>query len=249
MRTLLSVLLTTFCVPAFAGSSLGVTGAAFSLGMAGDEGGVLRGEERASLDVAITGVHGFQGDLSFSDTMTGGIGTAAAHLYMAPAHGRKYGLFAALSDIDGRSMMYGSVGAEGMFSMGEATTLEVQGGVGWSDTNGLDYVFAGGAVAHGLTPALELELSLDLADFDEAGFSATAWDVGLTASYSPEGAPWGAYASVTQSGLSGADSTPGETRFGLGVTLNLGASGGTDPRTRHFRTVDPVAPLVRRGIW
>jgi hypothetical protein len=246
MRTLLFAVFASFAVPAFAQSSLGVTGAAFSLGLIEDEGGDFRGEASAVVDVAITEAHGFQGDLRFSDTATGGIGTTAAHLYMTPKPGQKYGLFAALSDVDGRSMLYGSVGAEGMFSLGSNAALEFRGGMGWADAGGLDYVFGGASVTHALSPSLELELSLDLADFDEAALNATAYDLGATMRFQPEGAPWGGYLSVTQSGLTGAD---GATRIGLGLTMNLGTAGGTDPHTRPFRTPDPVAPLVRRGLW
>lgn len=249
MRTLLFVLVTSFSFPAYAQSSLGITGATFSLGVAEDEGGDLRGDGSAVVDVAITDVHGFQGDLRFGDTTSGAIGTLSTHLYMTPKEGQKYGLFAALSDVDGRSMLYGSFGAEGMLSLGDNTVLEGRGGLGWADTDGLDYIFGGVSIAQSLSETFELELSLDFAEFDEAAFSATSYDAGLTARYSPEGLPWGAYASVTHSGLAGDSSASGETRLGLGLTLTLGTAGGTDPHTRPFRTADPLAPLVRRGLW
>ena len=245
MRTLLCALLTSFSFPAFAQSSLGITGAELTFGMVEDETGEYRGQGRAALDVAITGFHGFQGDLAYSDTATGGIGTLAAHVYMTPRDGQKYGLFVALSDVDDRALMYASIGAEGMLAIGDDTTIEARAGVGWGDDR-LDYIFAGGAIAHQLTPALELELSADVADFDEVGLSTTAYDVALRATYSPKGAPWGVYASIGQSGLTGGDSA---TRIGLGVRITLGTTGGTDPKTRLFRTPDPVAPLVRRGLW
>lgn len=246
MRTLLFVLLTSFSFPACAQSSLGITGLELSLGLQEDEAGDRRGTALAAVDVAITEFHGFQGDVAFSDTSTGAIGTVAAHLYMTPQLDQKYGLFAALSDVDGRSMIYGSLGVEGMLSLGTNTSIEGRIGMGWADTDGLDYVFAGAAVAHDLTSAFELELTLDAADFDEAGFSATAWDAGLTATFKPEGTPWGAYATVTQSGVTGHGD---ETRLGIGLNLTLGTAGGTDPHTRLFRTPDPVGSLVRRGLW
>ena len=246
MRTLLFVLLTSFSFPAFAQSSLGISGVELSLGAVEDEAGDYRGEARTVVDVAITALHGFQGDLAYSDTGTGGIGTVATHLYMKPKPGQKYGLFAALSDVDGRSMIYGSLGAEGMLSLGARTSVEARAGMGWADADGLDYIFAGAALAHQLTSAVTLEGSFDVADFDEAALSATAYDLGLKATYSPEGSPWGAYVSVTQSGLSGHDDV---TRVGLGLTITLGAAGGTDPHTRLFRTPDQVSPLVRRGLW
>lgn len=246
MRTLLFVILTSFSFPAFAQSSLGITGTELSLGAVEDETGVYRGDGRIAVDVAITEFHGFQGDLAFSDTETGYIGTLATHLYMTPQLDQKYGLFAALSDVDGRSMLYGSIGAEAMLSLGGNTLVEGRGGLGWADTGGLDYVFASASIAHQFAPAVELELALDVADFDEASFSATSYDAGLRASYSPDGSPWGAYVSVTHSALSGHDAA---TRVGLGLNISLGTAGGTDPHTRLFRTPDPVAPLVRRGLW
>ena len=246
MRTLLFVALTSFSFPAFAQSSLGISGAELSWGVVEDEAGDYRGDGRAIVDVAVTQYHGFQGDLAFTDAPDGWVGTVAAHAYMTPKEGQKYGLFAALSDVDGRAMLYGSIGAEGMLSLGENTSVEARAGMGWADAEGLDYIFGGAALAHQLAPAVELELSLDVADFDEAAFSATAYDIGLKATYSPEGAPWGAYASVTQSRLTGYGDA---TRLGLGLSITLGTSGGTNPHTRPFRTPDPVAPLIRRGLW
>lgn len=136
-----------------------------------------------------------------------------------------------------------------MLSLGESTSVEARGGLGWADADGLDYIFGGLSVAQSLSPAIEFEASMDVADFDEAGFSATSYDAGLTARYSPEGSAWGAYASVNHSGLTGRNSASGETRLGLGLTLTLGTAGGINPHTRPFRTPDPVAPLVRRGLW
>ncbi len=251
MRTLLFAILTSVSVSAAAQaqSSLGITGAAFSLGMVEDEGGDYRGDARAVVDVAITDVHGFQGDLGFSDSQSGLVGTVATHLYMAPREGQKYGLFAALSDVDGRSMLYGSFGAEGMLAFGNNTVVEARAGLGWADTDGLDYIFGGFTVAQALSPAFEIEISLDIAEFDEPSLSAVSYDAGLRAQYSPEGSPWGAYASVTHSGLTGRDGSGGDTRIGLGLTLSLGTAGGVNPHTRPFRTPDPVAPLLRRGLW
>lgn len=250
MRTLLFVLLASVSGPALAQSSLGITGASFSLGVTEDESGEFQLEGAAAVvDVAITSVHGFQGDLSFADTVSGGIGTVGAHLYMSPVNGQKYGLFGTLSDVDGRSMLWGTVGAEGMLSLGANTVAEVRGGFGYADENGLDFIFAGAGVAHAVTPSLTLEGAFDLADFDEAAFRATSYDVSVKAEYSPEGSPWGAYASVTYSGLAGRDDADGEMRLGVGISLSLGSIGGADTDTRLFRTPDPVAPLLRRGLF
>ncbi|MEM6386689.1 MAG: hypothetical protein AAF718_10675 [Pseudomonadota bacterium] len=246
MRTLLLVVFTSLSFPAFAQSSLGISGLELSLGMVEDEDGEHRGAVRSALTVDVTEFHGFQGDVAFTDTDTGTIGTVAAHFYMTPKQGQKYGLFGAISDVDGRSMFYGSLGAEGMISLGLDTNVEGRAGMGWADTDGLDFIFAGAALAHQLTPSLELEFALDVADFDEAGFSATTYDAGLTATYSADGKPWGAFVSVTQSGVSGHGDA---TRIGAGITITLGTSGGTDPHSRPFRTPDPAGSLVRRNLW
>lgn len=246
MRALLAAVLMCFSFPVVAQETLGLSGAQLSLAAVEDEDGTYRGDARAALDVAVTQFHGFQGDLAFSDSATGGIGTLAAHLYMTPKPGQKYGLFAALGDVDDRAMLYGSLGAEAMLSIGERTLAEGRAGIGWADSHGLDYIFAGAALVHQLTPSVELELSLNLADFDEPTLSATSHDIGLKATYRPERSPWGAYVSVTQSGLAGHDDA---LRVGIGLDLTLGTAGGTDPHTRLFRTPDPVASLVRRGLW
>ena len=249
MRTLVCVLMLCLAGPVMAQSSLGVTGAAFSLGAVEDEDGTYRGDARASVDVAITDYHGFQGDLAYTDSASGGIGTVATHLYMTPQPGQKYGLFAALSDVDGRSLIYGSVGAEGMFSLGAQTSIEGRAGMGWADSDGLDYIFGSASIAHAVTPSLELELALDVTEIDEAALSAVSIDAGLTARFNPDGAPLGGYVSVTQCGLTGRDAGTTATRLGIPLLLTLGTSGGTDPHTRPFRTMDPIAPLVRRGLW
>ena len=249
MRALVVAVLMSISGPALAQSSLGITGAALSLGMTEDEAGQSRVEGMATVDVAITEVHGFQGDLRFADTAGGGIGSLGAHLYMAPREGQKYGLFATLSDIDGRAMSWGTIGAEGMLSLSDTTVLEIRGGLGAADDNGLDFIFGALTLAHALAPGLELAAALDVTDFDETALRATSYEASLRAHYSPEGAPWGVYASVSQSGLAGRDGEGGETRLGLGVTLTLGTVNGSNPQSRHFRSVDPVAPLLRRGLW
>ena len=250
MRTLLLVLLTSVSGPALAQSSLGITGATFSLGATEDESGTYQLEGAAAVvDVAVTSVHGFQGDLSFADTAGGGIGTVGAHVYMSPVKGQKYGLFATLSDVDGRSMLWGTLGAEGMLALGETTVAEVRGGFGYADESGLDFIFAGVGVAHEFSPSWTVEGAVDLADFDEATFRATSYDVSLKAEYSAQGSPWGAYASVAYSGLSGRDDADGEVRIGVGISLSLGGLGGADTDTRLFRSPDPVAPLLRRNIF
>lgn len=248
-RNFLAALAVAFGTPALAQSSLGIQGAGLSFGIAQDEAGVWQNGLGAAVDVAITEVHGFQGDLAFSDTDGGLIGRLGAHLFMAPASGRKYGVFATLSDVDGRSMAWATIGAEGMIGLSPDTVAEFRAGLGASDENGLDFIFGGASIARALSPTAEVELFLDVAEFDEPALRAISYEAGLVARYARPGQPWGVYASLTHSGLTGRDGTGGETRLGLGLTLGIGRAGGTDPRSRMFRTTDPVAPLLRRGLW
>jgi hypothetical protein len=238
-----------FGSPVFAQSSLGITGATLKLASTEDEAGTAQGSLAASVDVRITEVHGLQGGLSFAETATGTLGSLDGHLYMAPRPGQKYGLFLSVSDMDGRSMAWGTLGAEAMFAFGESSVVEGRVGLGAANGSSLDFIFAGISVAHAFSPAFEVEAALDVADFDETAFRATSLEASLTARYSPEGSPWGAYVSASRSDLTGRDGAAASHGIGFGVTLNLGTAGGTDPDTRMFRTTDPVAPLIRRGIY
>ena len=230
-------------------SSLGIQSARIEFGGSQDEVQNFQAGASIGVDVAITSFHGLQGDLRFSDTANGMIGQLGAHLYMTPKPGQKYGVMATLSDVDGRSMMWGSLGVEGMFSLSRNTVVEGRTGLGVADEGGLDFIFAGVSLAHRFNPALEFETFIDVAEFDEAALQAISYEAGIAAHYSPDGAPWGIYASLTHSDLGGRDGTRGETRIGLGLTIEFGASRSVDPASRQFRTSDPVAPLVRRGLW
>jgi hypothetical protein len=249
MKSVLVAIFACIAVPAVAQSSLGISGAHVTTGVVEDEGGTTRVEGRAVVDVAITDVHKFQSDLSFADTEAGGVGSLGAHLYMAPRNGQKYGFFAQLSDVDGRSLTYGTIGAEGMIALNANTSLEASAGIGAATGGGLDYFYGSVGLAHAYSNAFDVSATLDLAEFDETSLRAISYDAGFKAAYSPEGAPWGVYASVNHSGLTGRDGEAGQTRIGLGLSVTFGASGGADPETRAFRSVDPVAPLLRRNLW
>lgn len=235
--------------PAFSQGSLGITGATFGLASTEDEAGDLQSSLGSSVDVRITGVHGLQGELSFAETATGTIGKLTAHLYMAPHPDRKYGLVFSLSDVDGRSMAWGSAGAEAMISLNENTTFEGHLGLGAAQGSSLDFIFGGVSSAHSIGPEWVIEAALDVADVDEASFRATMIDASLKASFSPQGRPWSAFAGITHSELAGRDGDAAATRLGFGVTFAFGTTGGVDPATRMFRSPDPVAGLVRRGLW
>lgn len=248
MRTGILALALASATPVFAESSLGIAGADLTLGVLQDEAGRTQTVGRATVDVAITTAHGLQGDISFEDTSQGLIGRLNGHLYMDPVAGQKYGLFLAMSDLDGQSLNWLDFGAEGQLELGEGLLVSGRAGLGRADDGVLDYIFGGAALAYEVTPAIEIEATLDLSEFDEAAFRATSVEVGLTASYSPVGQPWGLYGRVAHSDLMGREGTKGATRLGLGITFAFGNSGGVATETRPFRDHDAVAALVRRGL-
>lgn len=249
MRSLVVVLVASFSVPAAAESSLGISGAALSFGLTEDEAGAHRASTRATVDVAVTDVHGVQGDVLLTETASGTVGSLAAHLYMSPTGARKYGVFAALADLDGKAMTWGALGVEGMVQLGDTSSLELSAGLGAADAGGMDYIFGGVSYARELTANLDLSASLDLVEFDEAALRAVSYDAGLTVTYHPDASPLSAYASVTHSGLTGRDGQTAETRLGLGITFAFGNSGGVSPTSRSFRTPQPMQPLLRRALW
>jgi len=103
---IVSICMAMAATPVVAQSSLGIQGLDLQFGMIQDEGGSAQTDVKSRLDVAITEFHGFQGDVAFADTDQGLIGQLATHLYMAPRAGQKYGVFASLSDVDGRMMTW-----------------------------------------------------------------------------------------------------------------------------------------------
>jgi hypothetical protein len=155
MRNLIIAVLITCLVPigASAETPLGITGAEFSIGFVRqDDGGAAAslgpvknagGDLDVSLgfaavNVALTGVHGLQGDAVLEATPDGAIGRLGAHLFMTPNASHKIGLFAMLADVDGAAVTYGAAGGEGILALGRNTSIEVRGGVGMATAKGLD---------------------------------------------------------------------------------------------------------------
>ncbi len=248
-KIIASLCLALWAAPLAAQSSLGIQGVDLRFGMIQDETGSAQPDVLARVDVAVTEYHGLQGDVSFSDTDHGLIGLLGMHLYMTPREGQKYGVFSALSDVDGRTMTWASVGVEGMLALSDDLTFEARTGLGISDVDSLDYIFGDVSLIMAVSDSFNLETSLTLTEIDESAFRALSYDASVTARYSRDGAPWGVFAQLGHAGLSGRDGASGETRFGLGFTVSFGQSGGVSPETRPFRTVDPIAPLVRRDLW
>ena len=232
--------------PADTARPLGVTGAEFGLGAGAifpDEG-AARFSAHASLDVAVTAHHGLQGDLSLEGLDGTQVGRIGAHLYMLPRAGQKYGLFATLADLDDREFTYATAGAEGIFDLGRGVGLEARGGLGIATGDSLDFVFAGALATWQAAPALRLDAGLDLAHFDEVGLSAMLTETRLGARIArPAGGPALDLAVVHET----LGDRRAETSLRTALTWRFGASGSVTQR--HFRGQDPVAPLIRRGLY
>lgn len=232
---------------AIAQSSLGFSGA--KLSVIHDDGANAGASGTLALDFAITDFHGVQLELGLEETGAGTIGTSGGHLYVTPADGQKYGLFAVVGDADDRSATYGLLGAEGLFSMNPRTVLELRGGIGVASHSSLDFLFVEADLHHDLSSDVSFHGGLTLAEFDELGLSATGYELRAGVTYKPAGQPWGGVIEVARNGLHGfAGDTPG-TSLRVGMTFELGNTRRAGPETRLFRTPDPVRPLMRQGLF
>lgn len=248
MRTLSTVLFMSLAGAASAQSSLGITGGEVSLGYVQDESGTPQiGVGAAVVNVAITPVHGIQGELSFFDTDGGGIGSIGAHLFMSPSERAKYGIFTSISDVEGRPLSWATLGVEGVFELGPNTTANARTGIGYG-SDSLDFIFAGVGVSHEMNGEVTLKAALDLAHFDERYFDALSYELSVQADYQPENSRFGTFTSVTYSGLSGNNRASGDIRVGLGVKMTFGRGNRTGVKSEFFRQSNPVAPLLRRNI-
>lgn len=228
-------------VPAFAQSGLGVVGAHATLGAM--DGDAFVG---AKIDVAVTEFHGLQGDLHFADEPGGTFGILAGHAYMTPAPGQKYGLFATLGDVDGHSRSYGVTGVEGLFAVGNATSFELRTGLGASQPDGIDLIFAEAGIVQGVFPGLTVEAGLTVSEIDEIAMQTMLVEARLGAQYRPRDRALGGFAEIVHDDLAHHPAT-GRTELRVGLSLTLGRLGATAPKGRAFRTADPLRPLFRRG--
>lgn len=234
--------------PAFAQSSLGLTGAELRFGLGDTSGSPAYAE--AQIDLAITEYHGAQGDVWFTDTASGAIAGVAGHLYMTPRPGQKYGVFAFVADADGRSATYGGGGIEAMFDLGERVTVETRAGIGLTHRTGFDFIFGAASMHYALTPDITASATLALADFDEAAFSARTAEATLGLHWKPGRQPWGLFAEVSHDAFSGRSAQPGETTLRAGFTLEFGGGRGTGgAHDRKFSRPDPLRPLTKRGLF
>ena len=245
-RFCLVLLLCALPAASLAQSGLGVSRGDLRLGY--DDGDGAGGFASGRVDVAITSAHGLQGDLGLEDTASGRIGTLAGHLYLAPAPGLKYGLFGYAGDVDDRSATFGGVGAEGMLAVGPQSAVEMRAGLGLT-AGDLDFLFAGGAVYHDLTPALTLRAGGMAAHYDEAAFEATGYAFWAGVDLSRQGGPLGLFAEIGRDGLEGPDGAPWRTTVRAGLRITFGRATDRSPERRLFRTPDPLRPLTGRGLF
>ena len=242
---------------------IGITGAEFRLGFATTDDdaqgslGAVRdpGQDLALtlgiavVNVAITEHHGLQGDLNFEDTAEGALGRIGGHLFLTPNEDHKYGVFGVIADVDDEGISYALGGVEGLLALNDRSLIELRAGLGIASEEDLDLIFLGAAYIHEFRPGLIGQAGIEIAEFDELNFSAigTEYSVGLT--YQHETSPWGAFGELVYSDLTGTDAAPGELSVRAGVRFQLGQRAGITPATRYFRTPDPVAQLLRRGLF
>ncbi len=233
--------------PAVSQSSLGLTGAELRFGYSDLEG--ASGFTDVAVDVAITEFHGLQGDIVLSDTISGTIRSLALHAYLTPTAGQKYGLFTYIGDVDGRSATYGGGGVEGLFALSPRTAIDGRAGLGLTHRSGFDFIFAEFGASHDFTPEFGATIGLQIAEFDEAAFSAMAYQGRVGISYRPDGQPFGVFADLTHDRLSGRDARPSQTSLRAGLSISLGNTRRGGPETRNFSTVEPLGALIRRDLF
>lgn len=254
LRSALSAaaLAVALATPAAAQSSLGLQSGGLSFGVTQDGAGDARATGEVWADIAVTPHHGVQLDFAVEDTASGALGHIAAHLYLAPGPGRKYGVFATVSDLDGESFTVGTIGIEGRVALGARTGLELRGGIGIAERisapESLDFLFLGAGIDHEVAPGLTAALSAEVAEYEELGFQAVGTTLLAEVEYRPGQSPVSIRAGLGLSGLDGRDGRPRETFARLGVSWTFGAEAGA-PSRRAFRRPDPHAPLTLRGLF
>ncbi len=239
----LSGLLAIAAAPVAAQSSLGITGLDLALGHRSGATAETRAEAR--LDVALTGVHGLQLDLRLSEAGNRTLGMAAAHLYMTPQSGQKYGLFATLTDQDGHDFTFATLGAEGRVALSDRVTVEAHAGLGYALGGDLDAIFAGVAARVQATDRIALRAGFDLAEYDEATLSALGYTASLTAEVRVTDRI-DLVAGIEATGRTGRDDLSADPAAFVGVTIRFG--GAADPVRDMFRAPDPLRPLWDRPL-
>lgn len=231
-------------------SAIGFTGAALSLG--GDSGGQGASTRiDGSIDVAITRQHGLQLDLGAVDYGAVWFGNIAAHLYLQPTAGAKYGLFLAYADANDIEAATLEAGVEGMWSLGRDLTVGLRAGIGRADPSEVDYIFAGADARYALSDRLALSAGLALLDADEAAAAYTLAQADLAVSYALPRAPLEITAGLRHTAISGSRAQS-DTRAFLGLTAWVGPARSAHAPVSHrrFAPVRPLRGLLARDlVW
>ena len=153
-----------------------------------------------------------------------------------------------MADVDGESVTYANVGVEGIISLSPNTSIEMRGGIGLSTARDLDYIFVGARLSTALgNGATTLYADYTIAEFDEVDISALGQELTIGIDTRMTGRI-GAFSALTKSHLAGT-SLAAETTIRAGLTITFGRFGGNNPISQALHTADPVAQLVRRGLF
>lgn len=204
----------------------------------------------SALDVSITRNHGLQLDLgavTFSDTYYGQIG---GHLYMAPGHNAKYGLFASYADANDSSNWIGTVGIEGLWNFGDALSVEARTGMGVLNPNSNDFIFIEGLAQYALSDSFALTGGASITDLEEGAMSVRSTDLSLGLKYYMPNMPVEIAANVTRASLSGTVEDV-DTRASLLFTVHLGKAQSTrsSVQDRFFTSATPMKTMLSNGLF
>lgn len=236
----------TEATPLSAQSSLGLNFAEATLG--GSAG--ADAAARLSGDYRLAPAIGLQFGLAAADRPGGWIGQVEGHLYLQPRDDRKYGFFLTLADIDGRDATLATGGAEALWAPQPGIVLGAAAGAGIG-TGGMDFIFARGSASRAIGDDVTIFAEIGLAAFDESTFSATGIQGTTGMRYAIPDTGFELSLALAGDRLAGRDSSPAETWVELGLIWQFGADRGARKglNSRAFNSVQPVDPLIRRGLF
>ena len=234
---------------ASAQSSLGFQDASLTVTYAKGET-TTRKQVDAALDVAITGYHGLQLDIGAADYPDRYWGRLGAHLYIDPGHGAKYGLFANVADANNLARWDATLGAEGIWVLGETVTLAARAGLGLSEPGNYDYIFAEVRGTHRLSKTLDVYAGYARTDIDEAGLDFTSGLLEAGVTHHLPGSAAALSLGLERSIVSGNSGAVGDTRLVAGLTVQIGTPRGAKPTTTAtlFAPVRPLDEALLRQL-
>jgi hypothetical protein len=245
-----SAALLSFCATqAQAQSSIGFQDIEVSYGYKSLDGTTQQSLDGA-MDVLITGAHGLQLDLGSVKYQTSSFGHVAAHLYLAPGEYSKYGLFGSYADLNDNSGSNVTIGLEGLWSFGEAVTLEARAGMGVLSPDSYDYIFAEGTAFISLSESVELKAQVSWSDLEEELLSAQLIEATAGATYYFDRLPVEVFGGLSQTYLDQPSNTQNDTALLAKVTLKLGKSRSAQRgvKQRFFTTSRPLDVILNQGL-